>query len=280
MRFFRIPLTFLSVAGAFGAVGAHAQDITVNLAQADQNIGALFTQYFNFAFMLAGVLAFGAIVYGGFQYMISAGNPSGQSDARDRVLQAIIGLLLLVGSGLILRTIDENLTSLTLGKLTPIKPPSPPSGGVGPPAAGCSNLAEMAAKMQVPYPAKTDQDVQKLINCVLDKTKGKNISLGSIFTVDINNPSCNYTRGNSVCTPGKGCSHSAYSCHYGGRTGTTGSLAVDFGMGAGDTNPQDAQTVTNAIKSCDGSARVYSILNDPVGHRDHIHVSLGKCDSN
>src|SRR3989344_9578134 len=94
---------------------AHAEDVSILLAQADPNIGVLFTQYFNFAFMLAGVMAFGAIVWGGFKYIIAAGNPSGQSDARDQVLQAIIGLLLLVGAGLILRTIDERLLNIQLG---------------------------------------------------------------------------------------------------------------------------------------------------------------------
>src|SRR3989338_8427811 len=111
---------------------AHAEDVSLLLAQTNTNIGTLFTQYFNFAFMLAGVLAFGAIVWGAFKYIIAAGNPSGQSDARDQVLQAIIGLLLLVGSGLILRTIDPNLASIELGEMMPLTALKPPAGGSGP----------------------------------------------------------------------------------------------------------------------------------------------------
>jgi hypothetical protein len=281
MRPFRIALISVAFLAAAWADAASAQDITLQLAQADTNIGALFTKYFNFAFMLAGILAFGVIVYGGFQYMISAGNPSGQSDARDRVLQAIIGLLLLVGAGLILRTIDPKLASLELGKLTELRAPKPPAGGSGPPAAQCAGgEAVVAAQNKVPYPAKKDLDLDKLINCILGKVQGNSAvkTVGSIATVDVSNPWCNFTRGLSVCTPGKGCSHSAYSCHYGGRTGTTGSLAVDFGMGAGDTDPKEAQIVTDAAKACDPGAKVLSILNRPTDHRDHIHVSLGKCD--
>jgi hypothetical protein len=75
--------------------------------------------------MLAGVFAFGAIVWGGFKYIIAGGNPSGQSDAKDQVLQAIIGLLLLVGSGLILRTIDPNLLHIELGKTGVLEAPKP-----------------------------------------------------------------------------------------------------------------------------------------------------------
>ena len=104
---------------------AHAEDVSLLLAQTNTNIGTLFTQYFNFAFMLAGVLAFGAIVWGAFKYIIAAGNPSGQSDARDQVLQAIIGLLLLVGSGLILGTIDKGLLNIQLGELSKLEPPKP-----------------------------------------------------------------------------------------------------------------------------------------------------------
>lgn len=119
-----LALMFFFAATALIAVAADVAAGGQPVVRPDQNIGALFTQYFNFAFLLAGVLAFGAIVYGGFQYMISAGNPSGQSDARDRVLQAIIGLLLLVGSGLILRTIDEGLLNIQLGELGELKPES------------------------------------------------------------------------------------------------------------------------------------------------------------
>ena len=120
-----VVLSFATLIALASAGNAHAEDVSVLLAQADTNIGALFTQYFNFAFMLAGVLAFGAIVWGAFKYIIAAGNPSGQSDARDQVLQAIIGLLLLVGSGLILGTIDKGLLNIQLGELSRLEPPKP-----------------------------------------------------------------------------------------------------------------------------------------------------------
>ena len=37
--------------------------------------------------MLAGMLAFGMIIYGAIQYTVSAGNTTQQSDARDRILK-------------------------------------------------------------------------------------------------------------------------------------------------------------------------------------------------
>ncbi len=278
-------LVALSIALAWPPT-SRAEDVSLLLAQTNtNNIGVLFTQYFNFAFMLAGVLAFGAIVWGAFKYIIAAGNPSGQSDARDQVLQAIIGLLLLVGAGLILRTIDPNLASIELGKLSPLTAPKPPAGGTGAPAAGCSDLGAMAASMRVPYPVAVDQDVWKLVNCITGKVKGNAAvkTLGSIFTADLSNTSCNYTRGNPVCTPGKGCSHSAYSCHYGGRTGTSGALAVDFGMqgGSAPVTPAEEQAMRAAAQACSPGSKFLKerTCDARTGTcYEHIHISLAKCD--
>ena len=63
--------------------------------------------------MIAGLTAFGAIVYGGINYILSAGNVTNQQDAKDQITQAIVGLLLLLGAYLILYTINPSLVSLT-----------------------------------------------------------------------------------------------------------------------------------------------------------------------
>ncbi|MDR3582022.1 MAG: hypothetical protein P4L67_01980, partial [Candidatus Pacebacteria bacterium] len=57
---------------------------------------------------------FGVIVYGGIRYMTSAGNPSGQGDAKDWIQAAIMGILLLAGAYFILKVINPNLVNLTL----------------------------------------------------------------------------------------------------------------------------------------------------------------------
>ena len=99
--------------------------------------------FYKFALMLSGVLAFGAIVYGGIKYTLAAGNPSGQSEGKEWVKSALLGLLLLVSAYLILNVINPNLTKCTLPKLvgvtitappTPLSPPSIDSGS-------CGNLA-------------------------------------------------------------------------------------------------------------------------------------------
>jgi len=68
-------------------------------------------QILSFIFAGAGLLAFGAIVYGAVQYTFAAGNSSLQSDAKDRIWQALVGLLLLVSSFLILKTINPQLVN-------------------------------------------------------------------------------------------------------------------------------------------------------------------------
>ena len=82
--------------------------------------GAFVGGFYQFALMIGGVLAFGAIVYGGVLYAASAGNPSKQSEGKDWVKSALLGLLLLAGAYLILYTINPNLVNLSLPTLSAV----------------------------------------------------------------------------------------------------------------------------------------------------------------
>jgi hypothetical protein len=79
--------------------------------------GAYVSGFYDFALMIGGVLAFGAIVYGGVLYAISMGNPSRQSEGKEWIQSALIGLLLLAGATLILKTINPDLVNLNLPTL-------------------------------------------------------------------------------------------------------------------------------------------------------------------
>ena len=61
------------------------------------------------AFEIAGVLAFAMIVYAGFQYLTSGGNTAQQKDAQERIVSAIIGIVLLFAFYIILYTINPNI---------------------------------------------------------------------------------------------------------------------------------------------------------------------------
>lgn len=67
---------------------------------------------FQFALGAAGAVALGVLIFGGIKYITSAGNPSGQGDAKKWIQDAILGLLLLLGSYLILNTINPDLVNI------------------------------------------------------------------------------------------------------------------------------------------------------------------------
>ena len=67
---------------------------------------------YNFALMIIGIICFGALLYGGFRYLISAGNPTVMANARDQIFSALLGLIILFSAYLILRTINPELVIL------------------------------------------------------------------------------------------------------------------------------------------------------------------------
>ena len=92
--------------------------------EAAQSPAAYIARFYQFALALAGMLAFGMIIFGAIQYIVSAGNPTAQSDARDRIFQALWGVALLLGAYLILYTIDPKLVSLTDPSITIVSVPT------------------------------------------------------------------------------------------------------------------------------------------------------------
>jgi hypothetical protein len=64
---------------------------------------------FNFAIWIAGALALVFIIIGGVKYLLSTGNPSLQGDARNQILSALLGLVIILSSYLLLTTINPEL---------------------------------------------------------------------------------------------------------------------------------------------------------------------------
>ncbi len=111
--------------------------------------GYVIANFYQFALSIGGLLAFGAIVYGGVKYVASGGNPSAQSEAKEWIWSALLGLLLLVCAYFVLTAINPNLVHLDLPTLSPVSisqtnvgigyggPPS--SGGGGGSGGGVGN---------------------------------------------------------------------------------------------------------------------------------------------
>lgn len=64
---------------------------------------------YNLGLILVGLTAFFALVFAGVEYTVSAGNPSRQSDAKDRIKNAIYGIVLLLFATLLFNTINPEL---------------------------------------------------------------------------------------------------------------------------------------------------------------------------
>jgi hypothetical protein len=86
--------------------------------------GVYIANFYQLALLLGGVLAVGGVVYGGVLYAASAGNSSRQSEGKEWIEAALLGLLLLAGAYVILNTINPNLTNLNLPTVSIVNPAS------------------------------------------------------------------------------------------------------------------------------------------------------------
>ncbi len=91
-----------------------------------------FIQYFyEWGIALGAVAVFYSLVMGGFKYLTSTGSPDKMKDAKDQIVSAFSGFLLLLSSFLILNTINPDLTNLKIPELpeagevfTALEPPA------------------------------------------------------------------------------------------------------------------------------------------------------------
>lgn len=72
----------------------------------------LINTIYKYSLAVAGVAALGAIIFGGIKWIISAGNPSNISEAKEYITGAIYGLILLISAALLFNTINPQITAL------------------------------------------------------------------------------------------------------------------------------------------------------------------------
>ena len=272
-RFVLIVIVGLSL---IFALSLRAAEIDISLLLAAQSPTELVKNVYTFALGISGLLAFGTIVYGAIVYTLAAGNPSGQNEGKEWIKQAIFGLLLLAGSYIILNTINPALVDLKLKDITVL---DPERQGLNLAEDICNSSALLAEKYNTYYPARNAPDLVQLMTCI--ESKISPWLLGSTFTVDISHPSCNYTRGATICE--NSCSHVLNSCHYGGQSGSKGALAVDYG------SENIGGDLIDAAKACGAkAARCENSAGQDVGRSgsackagaNHVHISAGSCDAN
>lgn len=83
-------------------------DFTVNKMDSLLGIGLAITEILLF---IAGLLAIVYIIYGGFRYVLSQGEPENTKIAKDAILNAVIGLVIAVLASTIVRFIGKTIST-------------------------------------------------------------------------------------------------------------------------------------------------------------------------
>ena len=154
-----------------------------------QSLQEVVQSIFNLALLVSGILAFGAVIYGAFMYTFSAGNPGMQSDARDQIMQAFLGLALLLGSYLVLNTINPNLTRISLSPLPAITAPKTQAFE---PTAGCPPCPS-------PQSCFLIQGKPKCSDPPVGPARGVSCITSSGTTYCTTNQYCSYSGGTGSC---------------------------------------------------------------------------------
>jgi hypothetical protein len=111
-----------------------------------------------------------------------------------------------------------------------------------------------------------------------------------VFTYDNDYDACNYTHGHPLL--GGGCSHSRYSCHYGGKTGSNGAEAIDINALLKEVVlPGKFDKDGKPIKAYASEQRLFCELHRVLVtekkcpdfkyidlHNEHNHISTKSCD--
>ncbi len=88
---------FFAAASAMAAAGDYIPLVKipgVNTADFLQYLKGMY----NFLISIVGILAMASLIYGGFRYLTSVGNPVAVEDAKDIINSAVIGLVLALSS--------------------------------------------------------------------------------------------------------------------------------------------------------------------------------------
>ncbi len=126
MRRFLVAAALFVPAVAFAQDAAAPQAPPVDLAVTVgnlihvQTIGQYIVGVYTYGLGIAATLAMVMVVVGGFQYMVARGNPSAIGAAKSRITNAVIGLILALGSYALLNTINPQLVRLREISVPPI----------------------------------------------------------------------------------------------------------------------------------------------------------------
>jgi hypothetical protein len=127
--FLILILSLLVFVFLFGELSVFSQGLETEYPMIDQyrpvsSDAGEFPQYLmyiiRFLTISAGVVAFGALTYGGFLWMTSEGEPIKLQKSKNRIISSIVGLLLILVSYIFLGSINPTLVTLEKIEATPV----------------------------------------------------------------------------------------------------------------------------------------------------------------
>ncbi|MES2668716.1 MAG: pilin [Patescibacteria group bacterium] len=303
-QFLLIALALLMVlvpVHAFAQFGPIVPEVCRSCPCGFGGVLAIIQNMINFVIALSIIIATIIIAWAGGLYMISATNPESRSQANKMMINAVVGILIVLSAWLIVDFVMSTLYGKQFGPWNtilmseagnncvvakPIKPlfsgnifaiPGQGTGGAGT-GDGGGFTGDVTSEPvegndgQFDYDpgirAQTGHASTKLaifLSCVSQRVPANVGRIASISDSDI-------VGGKTFdqCSAG-GCNHSARSCHYGGAGSCNGSsYAVDFGDGGNDS--ASARANNAHLESASRACGADYLLNEG----DHLHVSVGR----
>jgi hypothetical protein len=127
-------IAFLFVLPVFGDEDEYDPKLEVDYpgieeaADATEQVGIYVSFLFNFLVMIVGLILFGALIYAGFIFMTSAGNPEKRSSAIKKIIAALTGVILLLGFYVLIKEINPDFLEISLEEPEEIEYPPLPAG--------------------------------------------------------------------------------------------------------------------------------------------------------
>jgi hypothetical protein len=254
-----LPYIFIVAATLFMPMAAHAAIVSCgSTGQAPCSPCDLFATFHNLLdFVLrdvTGPVAAGLIVIAGGMMLLSGGNATRFSSGKKMLTNTLIGVGIILLSWVFVNFLIKSLATgnqgdtwyqfscpaglsdivnieTTFPSVTPPPVPTPLAASVVQ-GAYCTPT-NLSAKYGTAISTTAVSDaLTKLMNCLQqDPIVNALRNPTNQYTYEQDNPSCNLSRGNPVCPNSSGvlgCAHAVNSCHYGGKTGNQGAMAVDY----------------------------------------------------
>ena len=113
-------ILFLALAGFATGTEIEYPSVPHAVAPTDSTTFPEYAKYLvNFSLTVSGIVALGVLVWAGFLYLTSAGNLSQMEDAKRKIIGSLLGLAIIIGSYVILYTINPQLVKWGLGPTEP-----------------------------------------------------------------------------------------------------------------------------------------------------------------